>query len=394
MGADTKRVVAVRMPQANVNDEQVTLVGWHVAGGGVVREGRPLCEVETSKAVGDVDAPASGVLKQVARVGDVVAVGQVFAYIGPTVEAIEEHISSREEGNVGGEVVEDHRGPAGATAGAAELAARYGIDPADVPASGGRVRRSDVEAFAARRGLTAAAAPGAIEGLPPALADKVSDQGGLSDSAWAIARHLMRTQSQLVTAHVTMDVGMSAAAAWIGSRREAGVMTGPIPILLHAAAAAIGEQPKLASFRLGRRVYRYRSIDIAYTARSRDGRLFTPVVGDVDKRTLDELAAECGRLNMAAFRSQLRPAEMSGGCLTVSLLNEHPVRCHVGLQNAYQSAILTAGAIRDEVALVDGKPVAVPTMTLTLSYDHGLMDGWEAAAALDAARTAIESMPS
>ena len=416
---DADVVVAVRMHQVNVNDEEVTLVGWHVADGARAVENEPLCEVETSKAVGDVPAPASGILRRVARVGDVVAVGEVFACIGPSSEAIDQYLASgrkeavaedssadsevgRYESGGGPEVGRCESGggpfpvPVGATAGAVELARRYGIDLADVAATG-KVRRSDVERVAAQRGLSAPAGKGLVatlagDALPPALADAVSDQGELSDHQRAIADHLARSQSQLVTAHVTMDVSMAAAAQWIEAKRGAGVMTGPIPILLHAAAAAIAAEPELASFRLGRRVYAYRSIDVAYTARSSDGRLFTPVVRRVDQRLLDELAAECSRLNMAVFRGQLGAADMSGGCLTVSVLSEQPVRLHVGLQNAYQSAILTSGAIRDEVALVEDKPVAVPTIMLALSYDHGLMDGWRAAAALEAAKTAVETV--
>lgn len=395
MASDVDTVVAVRMPQPNVNDEEVTLVGWRVADGERAVEGEPLCEVETSKSVGDVPSPATGILKQTAGEGDVVTIGDVFAYVGPSLEAIEAHMASGTPGTAAqsSAPVNDTRG---ATAGALELARRHGIDVSEVPSTG-RVRRSDIEQFIADRGLTAeqvSPKPTATTrpvDIPPALADRIEDAGELSDHERSIVDHLARTQQQLVVAHAAMDIRMSAAQAWMESKRQAGMMTGPLPVLLKAAAAAIAAEPRLASFRLGRRVFRYRGIDIAYTARSSEGRLFTPVVRDVAGRSLDDLATECGRLNMASFRGQLDSADMIGGCLTVSVLSDQPVRFHVGLQNAWQSALLTAGAVRDELALEDGQPVAVPTLTLVLSYDHGLMDGWQAAAALTAARTAIES---
>lgn len=392
--AHSSGVVQVRMPQANVNDEAVTLVNWRVADGGQVAEGQPLCEVETSKAVGEVSSPASGVVKHAAAVGDVIAVGQVFAYIGPSPEAIDSCRSVRPS-PVAHQTSTDDRGSVVATAGAIDLAGRYGIDLSMIPAAG-KISRADVERFIAEQGLPqrdmVEPAAGANQGLPAALAKLVADQGELSDHHWAIARHLQRTQSQIVAAHVMMDVSMSGANRWIEAKRWAGLVTGTLPILLHAAAAAIAGQTKLASFRLGRHVYRYRSVDIAYTARSGDGRLFTPVVRSVDRLSLDEIAAECGRLNMAVFRGQLSAEQMTGGCMTVSVLSDRPVRFHIGLQNAYQSALLTAGAVRDELALIDGQPTAVPIMTLALSYDHGLMDGWEAAEALAAARTAIQQI--
>ena len=131
-------------------------------------------------------------------------------------------------------------------------------------------------------------------------------------------------------------------------------------------------------------------MDIAFTARSHQGWLYTPVVRDAGQLALPDLAARCGELAMAAFRGQLVETDLAGSCLTVSLLNEQPVRLHVGLQNTYQTALLTSGAIREELRLVEGRPVAVPMITLVLSYDHGLLDGWDAAAALDAARRSIE----
>lgn len=399
MSGSVQSVLAVRMPQVNVNDEEVILIGWHVADGQGVAADQPLCEVETSKAVGDVPAPAAGVVKQAAEVGDIIAIGQVFAYIGPSIEAIDAFIVAQGEASTlpGAEAAPDslRAGAVDATAGAIAMARKYGIDPAVVPASG-RVRRSDVERFIAEKGLAApvvrATTAHEVLSLPPALKDKVVDQGPLPDHLRSIGEHLARTQSQLVVAHVVMDACAKGAADWIESRRKAGVMTGPIPVLLHAAAAAIAAEPRLRQFRLGGRAYSYREVDVAFTARSGDGRLFTPVVRGIDRLGLDDLAKECARLGMAVFRGNLAVADMSGACMTISVLSDHPVRFHVGLQNAWQSVILAAGAIRHEVRMDEGRPVSVPVMTLTLSYDHGLMDGWEAAAALNAAKSCIEAI--
>jgi len=390
-------VHVVTMPQANVNDEEVTLVSWRVKDGQRAVAGEPLCEVETSKAVGDVPAPTNGVFRPVVEVGETVTIGQTIGYTGPSIKAIEQYLAEQNQiapdtppsnTNEGTKIV--------ATAGAIELAQRCGIDIADVR-SDGKVRRSDVERYLSEhpeihQGKTPTPLSADSEVLPSSLAKGVIDEGQLSDHQWSIARHLAATQARLVPAHVVMDVAFDRAANWLADQRQAGRMAGPLPILLAAGAAAIGACPKLATFRLGRRVYRYPTVDIAYTARSTDSKLFTPVVRNVADRTLQELADECGRLNMVIFRGQLGSGDMSGGCLTVSALTDQPVRFHIGLQNAYQSALLTAGAIRDEVVLIDGQTSTRPVITLTCSYDHGLLDGWEAAMALEAAKTAIESV--
>ncbi|NLX14856.1 MAG: hypothetical protein GXY44_14565 [Phycisphaerales bacterium] len=392
----TDIVTPVHMPQENVNDEEVRLVAWQVNNGERVDAGDVLCEMETSKAVGELASPASGVLRQVCKIGDMVPVGSIVAYIGPSQQAIDRYINLRMQAPEDGSTAKTSM-EVEATAGALELARRYGIDLADVKTVG-QIRRQDVESFIAQHGLCEVAIPrkemNAIKssGLPEALEAKVVPIDPLSDHQWAIAGHLARTQANIVSAHAGMDLEMTAALRWIEDKKKSGQMTGSIPVFLYAAAAAVAAVDKLAGFRIGRQVYRYKNVDIAYTARSSDGRLFTPVIRNVDQKTLDDLSAESQRLNMAVYRGTLETADMSGGCLTLSVLDEQPVRFHIGLQNAYQSVLFTIGAIREELRLVDGKPVGHPTATVTLSYDHGLMDGWEAGQALAAMKQAIESV--
>ncbi len=393
MSDSTNTVMAVTMPQVNVNDEEVTLLGWHVQDGGRIEKDQPLCEIETSKSTGDVPSPGSGIVHAVVEAGQVVAVGQVIGYIGPSKAAIEQHLASHAPARAAiPAATSSIAGLRDATAGAVELARAHGLDLAVIPAQG-RIRRSDVERFIAEHPQPfkpATKTPATDGSLPAALRSIVRDEGDLADHRWSIAQHLSATQHRLATAHVVMDVAMDRGVAWMDAQRQAGRMAGPIPLLLRAAAAAATACPALISFRMGRRVYRYLSLDIAFTARTPDGRLFTPVVRNAADRSIEELAAECARLSMGVFRGQLGPEEMAGGALTVSVLSEHPVRFHVGLQNAWQSALITAGAIRDEILLIDGKLSARPTITLTLSYDHGLMDGYEAATALAAAKSALE----
>jgi 2-oxoglutarate dehydrogenase E2 component (dihydrolipoamide succinyltransferase) len=395
-------VISVSMPQLNVNDEGGTLVNWCVENGGEAVEGETLCEVETSKAVGEVPAPTNGVLYKLKEVGQEVTVGEVFAYIGPSFREIERYINT--EKTVGKEETRlCSNASREATAGAMELARRYNIDLADISASG-KIRLADVEAYVDREHLHTASVdnhPGSADKskltaseqpLSEALTKLVTEQQPLSEHQYSIARHLARTQGQTVTAYLAMDVDMTVAKGWIESRRKQGLMTGLLPVCLYGVAAAVREESKLISFRQDRRVYQYNSLDIAYTARSGDGRLFTPVVRQVNKRSLEELVGEVGRLNMAVFRGNLDSQEMLGGGLTVSVLDDTPVRFHVGLQNQFQSTMIAAGAIRKEVQMFDGQPVVCPIITFTLAYDHGLMDGWEAAHALAAMKSAIESI--
>lgn len=396
MTAESGAIVAVRMPQVNVNDEEVTILNWRVADGGRAVEGEPLCEIETSKAVGELPSPASGVLRQAARAGDTVRIDGVIAYVGPSAEVVDSYLSMLR-----------HDAPptaAGAapgaevSAGAVELARKTGVDLSKVPATEGRVRRADVERYLAERSSSAEpphqggrAFAVADDVLPPPLQSAVEEIDALSNHDWAITQHLKETQTRLVVGHAMMDVNMTSAVEWIESQKQAGLMASVLPVLVKAASSALAACPKLQCFRMGRRVFKYRSPDVAFTARSHQGWLYTPVLRRVDAMSLTDMAVRCGELAMAAYRGQLAESDLSGGCMTVSLLNDQPVRLHVGLQNNFQTALLTCGAIRQEVQLAEGRPVAVPTITLTLSYDHGLLDGWDAATALDAARRAVEN---
>jgi len=386
-------VQPVRVPQVNVNDDEVRLVGWRVQAGTRVRPGQVICEVETSKSVEEISAPAEGVFVPAAAEGQLLAVGDLLGHIGPSGEAVAAFLRASAADPSG-------RAPSAdaprATLGAIQLAREHGVDLARVPASGDRIRREDVERFLA---ASPDAGPGGPrppagterEALPPPLAPLVAEQPPLDEHAWSVARHLAATQARLTTTQLAIDARMDRVVAWIEARRQSGRVTGLPAALIHAAAAAVAAEPRLASFRLGRRVFRYQAVDIAFTARSAEGRLFAPVVRGVDRRCLDEVADEVARLSMAVFRGELAGADQLGACMTISVLADRPVRWHVGLQNAFQSAILSCGSLREELLLQDGQVQAVPMATLVLSYDHGLMDGWEASACLDVARQAIEN---
>lgn len=280
-----------------------------------------------------------------------------------------------------------------ATAGAAALAIQYGIELDKVPHTGDRVRREDVEACIRDQRIPADFPHTAEnEKLPEALIELVEAQEPLSDHRWSIGRHIERTQRRVLPAHVMMDVDADRALAWVAARQREGTMTSLLPVLIHAAGRAAGKHPILASFRVGRDVYRYRAIDVAFTARDARGLLYTPVIRHVEARDLNEIVAECSRLSMGMYRRQLRPEDMRGACLTVSSLTEHPVRFHVGLQNAYQTVLITAGAVREEVRLVEGRPEPAWMLTLAMTYDHGIMDGWQAAEALASMKSIFESL--
>jgi pyruvate/2-oxoglutarate dehydrogenase complex dihydrolipoamide acyltransferase (E2) component len=248
MTAESGAVVAVRMPQINVNDEEVTILNWRVEDGGRAVEGESLCEVETSKAVGELPSPTSGILRHAARTGDIVKIDAIVAYIGPSAAVVDSYLSMlrHDTAQVAGTA------PAGldATAGAVELARKMGVNLSEVTASGDRIRRSDVEKYLAGRppvfaqpanpaAHTAHTVSMAGDVLPGPLQSVVEEAEALSNHDWAITQHLKDTQTRLAVAHALMDVNVQRAVEWIESEKQAGRMTSLLPVVMKAAAAAI-----------------------------------------------------------------------------------------------------------------------------------------------------------
>ena len=164
-------LTAVRIPLENVNDETVRLIAWNVKEGQAVHEGQGLAEVETSKAVFEITAPVSGVVRLVAREGDDVPVGATICHIGPE-SALPGATTAAEARGRGGDL---GAGPGALDAEgarfsqkAAELVARHGLSPA-LFAGRGLVRERDV-LEQLERGSPAAADPSsaipALRGVP------------------------------------------------------------------------------------------------------------------------------------------------------------------------------------------------------------------------------------
>jgi len=122
--------------------------------------------------------------------------------------------------------------------------------------------------------------------------------------------------------------------------------------------------------------------------------LQAPVVRQVDRKSLDEIARDCARLAKRAMRGKLDAADVGGACFTVSLIATPNVASFVALPPPLQTAILALGATRQEIELTPAGPVARPVATATVTYDHALCDGVyvaEFCAALDRALNAEPS---
>jgi pyruvate dehydrogenase E2 component (dihydrolipoamide acetyltransferase) len=161
-----------------------------------------------------------------------------------------------------------------------------------------------------------------------------------------------------------------------------------LSVLLRALGTTLPMFPALRSTLDRGKIYRYRTIDVAFAVRSPKGGLHAPVIRHIDRLTLQEIARECARLGKSAIRGKLDARDMAGACMTVSLISTANVESFVALPTPGQAAILALGATRQQVELAAAGPVVRPVATANVTYDHALCDGIvvaEFCAALDRA---------
>ncbi len=366
------------VPQVNVNDDTVLLVRWTVAPNAVVAAGDAVCEVETTKAVSEVTAPAAGVLLQSARVGARIAVGALLGVIAPTQAAAAEYLAAHASGS--------KRASSGVTATpkARALADQLGVSLDAVFAGGvtGTIKESDVRRFHDN-------APAA---LPFTLASYVDRVGPIPPFDAAVAASLRRSTSSLLLTSVDMDCRLAAAQKILREAAGQGRMVSVLHVIIAAVARALPKFDRLMLLSHEGALYRYKSIDVAFVARAADGRLFTPVIRNANEKSVDAIATESQAKTLSVMRGKAREEDLQGAAFTISQVTVPGTTRVVALPSFGQSAILGISAERAAAAIgADGKAEAVPTVTLTLNYDHAICDGMYGAAFLAAITTDVES---
>ncbi len=370
-------VLPVVVPQLDVNDVELELVSYHVEHGALVEAGGGLCTLETAKATHELVAEHSGVVHRVAGERTTVAVGDVIAWIGPSAEAVRSFLDQRAQAPL-----DAPEGELRITPKAEALCREHGLDPERVPRKGTVLKEKDVERFLLERGAPAPIEPADRTPLPDAVRALVLDQGPLPRHRAAIARHLAATQREVVLATVETDVELTAAEALLGELADGGDggSVNVFHLFVFHVARLLERYAPLRSFRHGGRLYRHARTDVAFTLvdPDRDYRLVTPVVRGAGTRSLREIATDCTDLTLAFYRGEIEPADLQGACFTISMLTGLEITRFTALQNQFQSAVLAVGSPRTVVVAdpAGGGFRACSVASLTLSYDHGVCDGY------------------
>jgi pyruvate dehydrogenase E2 component (dihydrolipoamide acetyltransferase) len=427
-----------KLPELGENIDQGDLVRLMISPGARVSEGQPVMELETDKAVVEVPSSVSGVVKEIrVKEGDKVKVGQVIFTLEGTAapppvrrmpEPVEHvsgqqaarlafHLAMKAEGKteeqalppdqpvppqptftmpvqLGKVAGTEHGDPVAAAPHVRRLARELGLDIYGVTGTGpgGRISEDDVKTHAKATlaaAISAAQAPQAgARFAQPKLPDftrwgkveRVSMRGVRRKTA----EHLREAWNTIphVTQHDRADITEleHLRAKFAPRAEEAGGKMTVTAIALKVCASALKVFPQFnASIDMEKEEIVYKQYINIGVATDTDRGLLVPVIRDVDKKNIVELAAELSQLSKKARDKKLTPEEMEGGTFTITNLGGIGGTAFTPIVNHPEVAILGLSRGRMEPEWIDGKFEPRLILPLSLSYDHRLIDGADAA---------------
>ncbi len=428
--------VEVILPVLGETMDEGTIIKWLADVGQHVEKGEPLYQVETDKAILDVEAPASGLLRKVfyeagkkvpvlAVVGLIASAdedlsgyeaseGLEIATAAPempsaiplkaaapervfasprarkTATAHNVELRSTKGTGPGGRIVEQDvldfiETKPSATPAARKLAVSVGVDLTDVQGTGpaGRITRADVEAAMAPAALPQRQWPSiAGEGVPFAGVRRVIAER-MSESAHTTARVTLTTEAdatELVELRAMLKEELSEALGFSISYTD---------ILVAVAARALHEY-KYMNARLGENeIELLPQVNVGVAVDTERG-LLVPVIRDVLGMSIGEIAQELRLLVTRARDGKSTPDDLSAGTFTITNLGVYGIDAFTPIINLPECAILGVGRIREMPAVCKGQICVRQRLWLSLTFDHRLVDGAPAARFLERIRHLVE----
>ena len=404
----------VLMPRLSDSMQEGTILTWLAADGDDVVEGQELVEVETDKATMTHISESSGVLSIVIAEGTTVTVGDVIARVKPAATGVapetepataaSEPRAARLEENapIDAASLQPATNGNGADVAATPMARRiarvHGVDLGSLTGSGprGRVLRADVLAAA---GLTEPAPTSA-----PTTAGQVriaaggrggSERVRLTRLQQVVARRMAEAKATVPEFQVQTEVEMTAAVAFRTELKQLAEARGSEApslndLIVKAAAICLRRFPRANGSYVDGAFELHERVNVAVAVAAEDA-LVVPVIDDADRKPLGAIAADSRRLAAAVRDGSITPPHLSGATFTVSNLGMYGMTAITPVINPPQAAILGVGAIRDALARApDGSLVDRRLLTLTLTCDHRILYGADAAQFLAAIREVLE----
>ena len=379
----TTMAFSVVMPALEMAQETGKLLAWRKKEGDSVSKGEPLLEIETDKAVVEVEAPADGILAGIrAPEGAEIPVGQTIAWIvgpgeqppnetgpaGPAARATSQSKSERAPTLT--QVVASS--PAVSTKispKAKRLAKELGVDIGSLRGSGpgGEILASDVQAAGV---IPADSTPNKSVEMPTTLGRIMAER---TTQSWTTVPHFFLTRDVDAT-------GLNQYRDKIVDQIEStnSVRVTHTDLLVGLVSRVLIRHPRMnASWSAeGIRLHAHVNMGVAIAV---DDGVVAAVIHNAQSATLAEIATQRRDIAERARAGKLRPADIADATFTISNLGMYQVDRFCAIITPPQAAILAVGRIADRVVAVEGEPAVRPIISMTISCDHRVADGARAA---------------
>ena len=373
----------ITVPKWGIEMQEGTITGWQVAVGASVDKGDELIDIETDKIVNTMEAPVAGVVcRQLVDEGETLRVGELLGVIA-TAEAsdadidafvaefkpadasfgIDEEADDNVAAATSDSPVPELSAPAAevrVSPVARRLADKLGVDLSTVQGTGrnGRISKEDVER--------------AAEAAGSATETTAADATPLTSRRQTIARRLTDAKQAIPHYYVTRVVDMTAA---LEKKTDTVAINA---IVMKAVATAMLEHPLLNSHLTDEGLVARDGADINMAVDTEQG-LVAPLIRGVDAMDPAALTDASRDAAARARANSLEKADLEAGGFTVSNLGILGVESFTAIITPPQTGILAIGAVTDTPVVADGNVVVRPLMRVTLSSDHRVVDGADAA---------------
>lgn len=362
-------VTKVVMPRLSLTMKEGTVGKWYKKEGDSVEKGEPIVEVVSEKATYDLEAPVSGVLRRILKTEGVDApVDAVLALVA----APDEELSYVETPAETPQLVAELEEKLLASPSAKRIAREHGVDLSLVKGSGpeGRISEEDVRRFVEDS-----------QGILPRVKEVVPMRGFRKTSAERLSLSFKTAPHSTVV----MEVDVSKATE-LHEKFQVSYTT----ILVKAAAKALTEHRMINSTLEGDKIKIFEDVNVG-VAVATDYGLVVPVIHKADARSLREIDTALRGSSEKAKQGKLDKDDLNGGTFTITNLGMYGVEFFIPIINPPEAAILGVGRIVEKPVVREGKIETKPSVYLSLSYDHRIVDGAPAAQFLHRMKEIMES---
>jgi len=382
---------SVVMPALEMAQETGKLISWRKKEGDRVQKGEPLIEIETDKAVVEVEAPADGLLVGIkAAAGADIPVGKTIAWIvapgeAPPLESDPSAPTARRgtdrEPRPSGTPPTAAGGSLSAPAGvkispkARRLAKELEIDIRSLSGSGpgGEILVADVEAARTAKDRSGKTSPRIeVAGSVGRIMAKRTTE------SWTTVPHFFVTREIDATALQDYRNRISAELEQTHADPAKIVRITHTDLLVALVARALLRHPRLNASWTAEGIRMHDHVNMGIAIAVNDG-VVAGVIPHADSASLAQIARRRVEVTERAFAGRLRPTDIADATFTISNLGMYHVDQFSAIITPPQAAILAVGAIADRVVAIDGRPAVRPRMAITLSCDHRVADGVRAA---------------